>query len=781
MAAKKKLPTKTAGAFRVARRWLLRLGALAFLAALAVGGWHLVRLDAQVRARFEGQKWQLPARVFGRPLELYVGLPLGRAAFVKELDRLRYRAEAGASRAGTYEAGPTEVRVQTRPFAFWDGEEPARDLGVAFGPGGVREVRDLATGAPLALARLEPSLVGSIYPTHGEDRVLVRLGDVPPLLVDALLAVEDRGFYRHWGIDPLALLRALWVNLRARALVQGGSTLTQQLVKNYFLTAERTLARKASEAAVAVILEFRYEKREILEAYLNEVYLGQQGDRAIHGVGMGSQFYFNRPAAELELPQVALLVGMLRGPSAYDPRRNPDRARERRNRVLEILARQGVVTPAEAARAAQEPLGVAPVPRHAANPHPAFLDLVRRQLREHYREEDLQSEGLRLFTTLDPRFQEAAEEALAGELRRIEQHRGPKAAGTLEGAVVVLKPDTGEVLALVGGRQPGFRGFNRALDAARPIGSLVKPAVYLAALAEPGRTTLATLLDDEPLEVTGQDGKVWAPGNYDGEAHGRVTAYTALARSYNLATAQLGLELGLPRVMATLRDLGVTRPLRPFPSLLLGALELSPLEAAQLYQTLASGGFRAPPRAILEVTTADLRPVRRYPLTVEQATDPRATFLVTAGLQGVVRDGTARALLPLGAGELGAAGKTGTTDELRDSWFAGYVGDWVGVVWVGRDDNQPAGLTGATGALPVWGEVLRRVGGRRLAPPSPPGVEWVWVDPATGQAAEAEAPGAVALPFAEGSAPARPADQAEPGDLREQLDRVRAWIRGLAP
>ncbi|MHB8764505.1 MAG: penicillin-binding protein 1B [Deferrisomatales bacterium] len=775
--AKKKTKPRggAAGLARTARRWLLRLGALAVLAALGAGGVHLVRLDAEIRTRFEGRRWQLPARVYGRPLELYAGLPLSAAEVAKELDRLRYRVEPGTPKPGTYEVHRGEVRVRARPFAFADGEEPGRALRLMFDGGRLRELADLDSGAPVGLARLEPQVVGSIYPSHGEDRILVRLAELPPLLPEALLAVEDRNFYRHWGVDPLALLRALWANLRAGGVAQGGSTITQQLVKNYFLSSERTLARKVNEAAMALLLERRFEKREILEAYLNEVYLGQQGDRAIHGVGLASRFYFDRPPAELELPQVALLVGMLRGPSAYDPRRNPDRARERRKVVLGVLADRGVVGREETRAAAAAPLGVTATPSRTANPYPAFLDLVRRQLREHYRDEDLRTEGLRVFTTLDPRFQEAAEVALAGELRRLEGARGTR-PGTLEGAVVVARPDTGELLAVVGGREPGYAGFNRAADAVRPVGSLAKPAVYLAALEKGGEYTLATLVDDSPLEVRDPKGKVWAPKNYDGASHGQVTAYQALARSYNLATARLGLEVGVERTVAVLGRLGAPRPVKPFPSLLLGALDLTPLETAQVYQTLASGGFRAPLRAIRDVTTADLRPVRRYPLAVDQAADPRAVFLLTAALQGVVRDGTGKGLLAAGGGDLAVAGKTGTTDDLRDSWFAGFTGDWVGVVWVGRDDNQPTGLTGATGALAVWGEVLRRVGGRRLDPVPPPGVEFAWIDPATGAAAAEGAAGAVRLPFAEGSAPA-PA--AEGSVLREQLERVKAWVRSL--
>ena len=758
---------------KAGRGWPRRLAWRAAVAALLLLAAWTAWLDLRIRSEFEGRRWELPARVYARALELYPGAPVGRRALLDELARLGYVRAAGARRPGSYAVAGEAVLLHTRRFRFWDGEEPARRVRVRFAAGRVAALEAAAGGRAPALVRLDPVLVGKFYPRHHEDRVLIRLQDAPRLLVDALVAVEDRGFWRHHGVDPRAVLRALWADIRARALVQGGSTLTQQLVKNFFLGSERTLRRKATEAVMALLLELHYGKEEILEAYLNEVYLGQDGRRAIHGFGLASHFYFGRPLSELDLPRIALLVGLVKGPSYYDPRRHPERARRRRNVVLGVLAERGVISRAEAARARRAPLGVVPQPPALAE-YPAFMDLVRRQLAREYREEDLRTQGLRIFTTLDPLLQAAAERALTRGIAALERGHGlPR--GSLQGAVVVLDAGTGEALAVVGGRAPRFAGFNRALDARRPVGSLVKPAVYLAALVHPRRWTLATLVEDDPLEVRLDDGKVWAPRNYDERFRGPVPLYRALAESLNVPTARVGLAVGVPAVVDTLRRLGVGRPLRPYPALLLGAVSLSPLEVARMYLTLAGGGFHTPVRATRAVLTAAGEPLSRYPLETEPALDPRVVFLVDHALQRAVREGTGRGLaayLPVAA--LGVAGKTGTTDDLRDSWFAGFTGNRVAVVWLGRDDNAPVGLSGAAGALQVWGLLMRALAPtlEPFAPVEPEGIEWVRVDPETGLRADSGCTGSVELPFIAGSAPAERAPCAgAPNPLR--------WLRRI--
>jgi penicillin-binding protein 1B len=515
--------------------------------------------DFQVRHAFEGRRFALPARLYARPLELLPGLKLGPEALLAELARLDYREASTGDEPGRYARHGERVELTVRPFTFWDGAQPARTLEVRFRGGEVREVRERERDAPVELARLDPLYIGGIYPAHNEDRQLVRLDQVPAPLVQALIAIEDRSFHEHHGVDPRGLARAVVTLVRGRG-VQGGSTLTMQLVKNFFLTPERTLTRKFKEVLMALLLELHYDKRDILETYLNEIYLGQDGNRAIHGVGLASQFYFGKPVSELTLPEAALLVGMVKGPSVYDPRRHPQRARERRDLVLAEMGKLEMLAPAELAAARTAPLAVIERPVMGATPYPAFLDLVRRQLKRDYREDDLRAEGLRIFTTLDPAAQSAAEQALAARLARLDRGR----EGQLEGAVVVTDVQNGEVQALVGGRDPRFEGFNRALDANRQVGSLMKPMIYLTALAEPGRYTLITPLDDGPLIWQERGIPDWQPENYDKTFHGQVPLRLALAHSYNVASARLGLELGVAQVLDNARRAGIERELPPY-------------------------------------------------------------------------------------------------------------------------------------------------------------------------------------------------------------------------
>src|SRR5438309_443959 len=622
--------------------------ALAFAASV-----FTLYLDSRVRSEFEGRRFALPARIYARPLELHVGLRIAQPDVEQELRDLGYPDVPREGESGWFARSGNELEIALRPFVFWDGPQPAKRLRVAFDGGAVTALRD-AGGAELPLARLEPLPIGGIYPANNEDRVLVRLAEVPQHFVQALIATEDRQFYSHKGFDPRALVRAA-LSL-ASDKVQGGSTLTQQLVKNFFLTPERTLQRKLTELIMAVLLELHYDKTEILETYLNEIYFGQDRDRAIHGVGLAGQFYFGK---------------------------------------------------------------------------------------EH-------------------RFGEPG----------------------LEGAVVVTDPQSGEVQALVGGRDVRYQGYNRAIDAARPVGSLLKPAIYLTALSEPSRYTLLTPIDDGPFVWKSRGAPDWEPANYDRKFHGAVPLRVALAQSYNVATARLGTELGVERVLANVRRLGVEREVQPFASALLGATDLSPLEVAQMYQTIASGGWRAPLRSIREVTTQEGRPLQRYPLAVEQAFAPEPMYLLTAAMQDVVREGTAQGLKNFLPPELAVAGKTGTTDEQRDAWFAGFTGDRLGVVWIGYDDNRAARLTGAGAAVPVWGEMMAALAPEPPALAKPDRIELVWIDPQTGLRGSMSCEGARELPFVQGSAPEERAPCSGPLDAAVEavdatVERAKSWLDRL--
>lgn len=750
--------------------WVVKLG----LVGLVVLAGFAIYLDAVVQEKFSGKRWTVPAKVYARPLELFVGQKLTKTDFLTELDALGYRRESAASGPGAAAVAGNDVQLHTRGFQFYEGTEPARRINVRFSGAYVAGLSQGA-GGNLAVARLEPLLVGGLYPAHHEDRILLKLDQVPPYLVETLVAIEDREFFNHYGVSLKSIARAFWINATAGQLRQGGSTLTQQLVKNFYLTNERSLTRKATEAMMALLLELHYDKNEILEAYLNEVFLGQDGQRAVHGFGLASQYLFSQPLAELKLHQVALMVGMVKGPSYYNPRRFPERALERRNLVLDVLAEQGVVPADQVAAAKLKPLGVTQRGSLADSSFPGFLDLVKRQLREDYREEDLTEEGLRIFTSFDPILQMKAEAALGETLKRLSAGRG-KGIDEVEAAMLVTSPESGEVQALIGSRQPRFAGFNRALDAVRPIGSLIKPAVYLAALERPSQYTLTSWLSDTAFSVKGQDGQVWKPQNYDRQAHGNVFLYQALANSYNLSTAKLGLALGVPTVLKTLERLGVSREFPAYPSMLLGAGSLTPLEVAGMYQTLANGGFNTPLRGIRSVLTAEGEPLKRYPFQIQQRFDPGAIYLVQNAMQRVMREGTGRSVYSQLPASLNLAGKTGTSNDSRDSWFAGFSQDLLTVVWLGRDDNGKTPLTGATGALQVWTGFMRKADPLPLDMPLPDNVIMAWIDPRTGEGSDASCPQARQMPYIRGSEPAPGSTCGTPAPAAEVMDWVRGWL-----
>ena len=741
--------------------------------ALLLAGFFLY-LDIAVRAQFEGKRWALPARVYARPLELYPGMKLRPEQLLLELSMLGYRSAGSQLEPGSYRQSDASFTIMTRPFIFWDGAQGALELHAEFEADRLRNLQNLTNPGNTAIpVRLDPQYIGGIYPAHNEDRVLVRLTEVPPLLIQGLIAIEDRKFYSHHGIDPRGVARAVLSILRGGG-VQGGSTVTQQLVKNFFLTPERTLRRKITEILMAQLLELHYSKEEILEAYLNEIYLGQDGNRAIHGFGLASLFYFNRPVSRLGLNEIALLVGLIKGPSYYDPRRHPARALSRRNLVLQEMTQQQVITQQQLISARSAPLDVVDHAPVGTSIYPAFVELVHRQLRSDYRETDLRSEGLLIFTTLDPLAQFTAERALTSRLGQLEKSR-KIVPNALEGAVVVTHSQNGEVQALVGGRDTRYEGFNRALDAQRPIGSLLKPVIYLSALEQPHAYTLATLLDDSPLVWRERGAPDWEPRNYDKTFHGKVPLYSALANSYNVSAARLGLSLGVRKVMDNVQRLGIDRNLNAFASSLLGADGLSPFEVAQLYQPLASGGFRLPLRSIREVLTADGQPLQRFSLSVQQVIDPGPAFLTTTALQYVVREGTADGLSRYLPPDLQIAGKTGTTNDLRDSWFAGYTGDRLAVVWIGRDDNQPINMTGASGAMTVWGDMMAKLDPEPLQPPQPDNIELAWTDPANGLKADENCQNAKLLPFIRGSVPT----ETSPCVSQAPSEPIKSWFKRL--
>lgn len=763
----KKTPRKRSGS-RNKKPWFWPLFIRVSLIGLVLlAGWT-VYLDAVVTSRFEGRRFEVPSRVYARPLELYNGASVAASGLQRELELAGYRAGRSDS-AGTYRRSGGHFEIHTRGFRFTDGEEPRRRLTLSIFNDRVQDFT-VTAGPSSPIVRLEPARIGGIYPAHKEDRVLVQLQNVPELFRNALMAVEDRDFYEHFGIAPLSIARAMLANIRAGGIVQGGSTLTQQLVKNFFLTRNQTLLRKGNEALMSLLLELHYEKDDILETYMNEVYVGQAGTRAIHGFGLASQFYFGESITDLESHQIALLVGLVKGPSYYNPRRHPDRARSRRNLVLSVMADSGLISEQEASRAQGQPLGVSDRASYSENRYPAYIDLVRRHLARDYRQEDLQSEGLRIFTTLNPAIQYVAESAVSDTLKSMDGN----SERALESAMVVTSRDSGEVLALVGGRDPQFAGFNRAVDARRPIGSLVKPFVYLTALQNPDKYTLVTPIEDRAFSLVFDDGRRWEPQNYDKEERGKVPLHRALSNSYNLPTVRVGLDVGVEAVRTTLQDFGATEGISGYPSMLLGSVSMAPVTVAQIYQGLATSGFNTPLRTIRQVTDAGGEALSRYRLKVEQVADAASVHLIQYTMQETMQEGTGRSVYRTVPGALTLAGKTGTTDDGRDSWFAGFSGDLLAVTWVGRDDNGPTILTGATGALPVWARFMSRVPQHGFSPVVPDGVAYHWVNSEQAALTDEGCQNARLMPFIVGSEPDTKVSCS--GSVQR---RLRGWFEGL--
>ncbi len=676
--------------------------------------------DAEIQRKFATNRWLVPAKVYARPKLLMVGEPLTENNLLWELTQLNYRKVIKANRPGEFEQYGSEFIVYIRGFQFTDGFSKPRKVSLTLRDGVIDEVHQIEGEASSDMLRLDPIFIDRINPLVSEDRELVKLDKVPPLLIDALIASEDRAFFDHMGISIRGIARALSQNVAQGKVTQGGSTLTQQLVKNYFLTNERTLWRKVREAIMSVTLEARYSKDDILQAYINEVYLGQDGGRAIHGFAKASRFYFDRDISQLNLSQVATLVALIRGPSYYDPRRHPERALERRNLILDLLLEFNDIDETQWSQAKQKSLQVIPSTQVATSRMPAAIGLIRRQLKQRYSIEQLQHHDLSVFTTIDPLVQQRAENALEQRVDWLTRNY-PSVPKSLQGAIVVSDRFSGDILAVVGDKNPEYAGFNRAIDAYRQTGSAIKPFVYLTALQRANEFTLVSEVEDRPFSLTATDGSKWTPENYDKEPHGRVTLAEAMTQSYNLSTARLAMQVGIENVIDNLYDFGFRRELYAFPSLALGAQEMSPWELLKLYQVLASGGMKVDSSIISSVINAEGQILDRYPITAERVVSEEATYLTNRLLQMVVEQGTAENLrqqLPT----LKVAGKTGTTDDLKDSWFAGYSENYLSVVWLGLDDNQPMLLTGANGALRVWGDFIKSVENQPLVLMQPSGI-----------------------------------------------------------
>ena len=726
-------------------RWPVLIG-IGFAIGFVVP--YTLVLDHRVKTRVTEIDFTQPTRVYGRPQLLEAGVPMDKATLKLELQMAGYTEAAhGARVPGTYSLDGDKFIIASRGYMDPVGGELPRRVRVTLGSDAIRSVFDLTADKPLRKTHLDPARIATLYGVEQEERIIMQLAELPPLLVEGVQAVEDRDFKNNHGIDLSSIARAAWADLRAGHVVQGGSTITQQLVRNLFLDRNQTIVRKFNEALLSILLDAHYTKGQILAAYCNEVFMGQQGNQAVHGFAAASWYYFGRPVQTLRPQEIALLVGMVRGPSYYDPRRNPERALVRRNVALDAFRTTGLLNDAQWKAARAAPLDVTPSPQLVVDRFPAFMDVVRNQLKQDFSDQQLRSGGLAVYTTLDPAAQVYSEQSLDETLRGLGK-RGDK----LEGAVVVVEPSTGNVLAMVGGRGSDTHGFNRAFDARRPVGSSLKPFYYLMALTNPSRWNVASLLDDSPISMKLPNGKLWTPQNDDHVSHGEVPMVEALAKSYNLASVHLGLQLGVDRVATFLRSFGLT-DVHANPSLLLGSVDMSPFQLAQLYEFFAADGHALPLLTLRGVLDAKGHVLKQYATKPGKGEYQQPERLVRWMMQQVTEYGTAAAIGNSSLASLNVAGKTGTSDHQRDSWFSGFTGDRLAVTWMGRDDNQPTHLWGATGALRVWMKLFEKMPSAPLGTSIGDGLQYAWIDPATGQGSLPQCDGARQYPFIDGYAP----------------------------
>ena len=710
---------KTPKKRRSFKSFLLKVAFSGAVLTVFYGGY----LDWQIRSKMDGQIWRLPAEVYSRIESVKISDNLAFDEVIQILLDNEYRQTTMVAAPGDFKLEDDTIVVLRRAFPFPDKPEPQRVLRLRFVDNKLNRIEDLVAVKAIDEFRLAPKLIAMLE-SDNEDRLAIPLQNYPRLLIDALILTEDRRFYDHHGINPVGIIRALITNIRAGQTVQGGSTLTQQLVKNLFLSSERTITRKANEALMSLVLDWRYDKNRILETYLNEIYLGQNGDTQIHGFELASQFYFGRSIREISLDQIALLVGMVKGPSLYNPWRNPQNALERRNVVLKLMLEHKMIGDELYQLLSQRPLGVQQKGQ-ISRKYPSFIQTLQADLRRELGEHKISSLlGARIFTTMDLKQQAQAENAVVNTVSQLQlKTKNPY----LEGAMIVADYRVGEIRAVVGGLQTQYAGFNRALMAKRQIGSLVKPSIYLTALSNPEQFRLNTPINNQPITINVKGSPPWQPRNYDKKYSGSVMLMDALARSLNIPTVNIGMKVGLSKVIDTQKAMGWDNVEIPkVPAMLLGAYTISPYDVTKLYQTIANQGGR------IELTTVDTIADRQgniiyqHDKTAKQVVPQEAAFQTLFAMQQTVERGTARSLQNDYA-DLRLAGKTGTTNDARDTWFVGIDGKNISTVWLGRDDNGETKLTGASGALQIYKDYLSHTYIEKLKLNKPENMKWVGI------------------------------------------------------
>ncbi len=705
-------------------------------------------LDSRVINKLEGVLWTVPAKVYARPLELAEGGNINIGQLKKELEILSYeQTKKLPENPGEFSLNQNSASIFIRGFK----SQESGFYKLQIEKGRIKSLKR-QDGISIDLIQLEPLSIGGMFPSHLQDRILLNLSQVPKDFQEMLLIVEDRNFYNHRGISLKSITRAFIRNTRALGIEEGGSTITQQLAKSLFFSPEQTIRRKIKEAIAALLIEIHYTKEEILLAYINDVFVAQAGQRAIHGFGLASQFFFGTDLKNLTLDQKALLVGMLKGPSLYSPTKNPERAKARRDLVLTLVKNDSLISEEEYLELKDRSLKIIPPTFKSLSKYPAFNDIVTLDLRKNFDDSDLRTKGLRIITNLDPVVQDYLEESISNTKAKLEKRYGSQ-LNELEGAGIVIDSFSGEVVAAVGSTKPNSYGFNRAINAVRPIGSLIKPFIYLSALQQYGKYNLSTLLDDSKLSVPLSGDKVWEPNNFDKKFHGNVPLHLALSESYNVATTRLGMELGYSAVQETFTKLGIKKRISNYPSIFVGSFEMSPLQAIQAYQTIASEGFFSPLNAIRSVESSEDVLSLSYPYKVEQRFRSEPIYLLKFVLKQTFISGTARGYPLKILEKWKVGGKTGTSDEQRDSWFVGYAGNYLMLVWLGFDDNRKSPLTGRSGALQVWKSFMSKLDPISYEVRKPSRIKYEWVDAKDGLLSSQRCKGSIFIPFIEGTEP----------------------------
>ena len=703
-------------------------------------------LDYRVTSKLDGVLWTIPAKIYSRPLELAEGIHLNKDNLIKELEMLSYERVKNPVQPGEFKFSKDDLKIFLRGYL----DQRSGIFNINFDDSEIKGITN-QLGIAEDLIKLEPTVIGGMYPSHMEDRVLLNWPEVPPILVDTILAVEDQNFFNHYGISLKSISRAFLRNVQAGEVEQGGSTITQQLAKSLFFSSEQTIRRKVLEAIASLIIETRYSKEEILLAYINDVFLAQSGKRAIHGFGMGAQHFFGTSIQNLSTDQVALLVGMLKGPSFYNPRRNPNNATKRRNLVLRVLNNSNKISDSAFEILRNKELGVSLPNYRTETRYPAFHDIVRLELQKNFNEKELRTKGLAVETNLDPVLQDSLENNLQKTKLQLIKKYGSRLEG-LEGAAIAVDISSGEVKAVAGSTEPSSYGFNRSINAIRPIGSLVKPFIYLTALDQYNDYNLTTLLDDSKLSLM-SGGKLWEPDNFDKKFHGEIPLHVALWQSYNIASARLGLDVGYEAVENMFLNLGITKDVPNYPSLFIGSFELSPYQAIQAYQTIASDGFYSPLRSIRQIKDTEGKIEFSYPYSIDQTIRPEPVALLKFAMQQTFERGTARGYSKKQIQLWNAGGKTGTSDDQRDSWFVGFAGELLVLVWLGFDDNRQTPLTGRTGAFQVWKNFINDIKPVKTTQSSLPRINYVWTDIGDGLRSGKKCKNSILIPFIEGTEP----------------------------